>query len=731
MQPTPTVTMSIDRKSVALFALTIFVSAYLLFQVQPLISKFILPWFGGSPSVWTAAMLFFQCVLFGGYAYAHVVSRYGSPRVQSWTHIALLAAAAALAIFVVPGQALKPTGSEAPIAQILLLLGASVGVPYFCLATTGPLIQYWFTQVCPGRSAFRLYALSNVGSFLALLSFPYVFEPFFELTQLGHFWTVGFWIFVLLCAAVTVQVKRLSHTFPIHVAPEHVGAAVAPPPLTQRARWVLLPALASLAFIATTDHVSHNIAPEPRLWIATLGLYLLTFIVCFDHPRWYRRRWVAAACLAAVVFIAGYREFPGWFGLELDFGVTGVRWSHLTAMFLVCFMAHGELYRLRPANPKHLTEFYLWMSFGGACGGLFVALVATNFFADYYEWSLCLVAAIGLACFIAGQEIARAGKPGGGKAAAVATILAGLLFAGLVLFWEDPRHWRSTSEEGYTEIRTHQSRNFYGTISVRERRYRDDPANDFRVYYSGRVTHGLQFLDPAKSRLPTTYYSEGSGVGETLAYAKSKKASLRVAVVGLGAGTLATYARESDRYDFYEINPAAARVANEWFDNVPKCLAASKQTIIGDARLKMEQLPADVLYDVIALDAFSGGSVPIHLLTREAFEIYKRHLKPDGFIAIHITNAYLNLYPVVKRQAEHLGIGYRNKYQPPDAGRKIRHNQYFVMTDDREYLQRFPSENRKYYDEKGTLIRVDDPNLPDVPLWTDHFSSLNSIEIRD
>jgi spermidine synthase len=670
-----------------------------------------------------------------------------SPRVQSWTHIALLIAASALALFVVPGQYLKPTGAEDPIGKILLLLGVTVGLPYFCLATTGPLIQYWFTQVCPGRSAFRLYALSNLGSFLALLSFPYLFEPFFELTQLGNFWTLGFWIFVLLCATVTVRVKRLSHTLPIHVSPHHDQAVgvFSPPSLIQRLSWVLLPALASLAFIATTDHVSHDIAPEPKLWIATLGLYLLTFIVCFDHPRWYQRRWVALACLLAVVLLSGRSEIPGWFGLDLDLGVSEVRWIHLTVMFLIAFMSHGELYRLRPHNPKHLTEFYLWMSFGGACGGLFVALVATNFFTDYYEWTLCLLAAIGLAGVILGHEAARSGeaegevggvaggsqRAGKNRSSAVAAALGILLFGGLVFFWEDPFHLRSDSDDEYTDVRMYQARNFYGTISVGERRYRDDPSRDFRVFYSGRVTHGMQFLDPSKRRLATTYYSPESGVGETLEYAKSKKPSLRVAIIGLGAGTLANYARAEDHYDFYEINPQAVRVANQWFDNVPQCLARTKQIIIGDARLKLEQLPEDVLYDVIALDAFSGGSVPIHLLTREAFEIYKRHLKPDGFIAIHITNAYLNLYPVVRRQAEHLGFGFRNKYQTNIPERRIRHNQYFVMTNDGEYLQRYPSVNRQHFDQRGALIRTEDPNLPGVPLWTDHFSSLNSIEIRD
>jgi hypothetical protein len=251
------------------------------------------------------------------------------------------------------------------------------------------------------------------------------------------------------------------------------------------------------------------------------------------------------------------------------------------------------------------------------------------------------------------------------------------------------------------------------------------------VFYSGNVTHGVQYLDPAKRRLPVSYYSEGSGVGETLRYAQGRQSSMRVAIIGLGAGTLATYARETDDYDFYEINPEAVQVANRWFDNVPNCRAKTKQVIVGDARLKLEQLADDVRYDVIVLDAFTGGSVPIHLLTREAFQIYQRHLKPDGFIAVHITNGYLNLYPVVRKQAEALGMGFRNKYLPSDLDRHIRHNHYVIVTNDREYLQRYPSVNRKYFDDNGVFIREEDPNLPGVPLWTDHFSSLNPIELHD
>jgi hypothetical protein len=306
-----------------------------------------------------------------------------------------------------------------------------------------------------------------------------------------------------------------------------------------------------------------------------------------------------------------------------------------------------------------------------------------------------------------------------------------LALGGMTLYWADPLNWRDASSAEYTDIYLHQSRNFYGTVTVMERRYLQEPSESYRVFYSGNVTHGVQYLDPAKRRLPVSYYSEGSGAGETLIYAQARQPSLRVAIIGLGAGTLANYARETDEYDFYEINPQAVEVANRWFDNLPNCRAKTKQIIVGDARLKLEQLPDDGRYDVIVLDAFTGGSVPIHLLTREAFQIYQRHLKPDGFIAVHITNGYLNLYPVVRKQAEALGMGFRNKYLNSDLDRHIRHNHYVVLTNDREYLRRYPSENRKDFDDNGAFIREVDPNLPGVPLWTDHFSSLNPIELRD
>jgi hypothetical protein len=486
---------------------------------------------------------------------------------------------------------------------------------------------------------------------------------------------------------------------------------------------------------AATDRVSHDIAPEPRLWITTLSLYLLTFIICFDHERWYQRRPVAIMCLLAILILTGSQDMTERLGFDWEPDVTQVRWSHFLAMFLICFMCHGELVRLRPTSRDHLTEFYLWMSFGGACGGLFVTLVATNLFDEFYEWTLCLLSAIALGTYIlASTPTPKLHFPPGKNTAQARQFLfgaIGALAAGVVCFWVDPFQWREDSSPEFEHIFLHGSRNFYGTVGVEERIHRTDPSRSYRLLYSGQITHGVQFTHASKRMLPTSYYSIESGVGETLEYAKSKYSEIRVAIVGLGIGTLATYAREADHYDLYEINPDVIQIANQWFDNVPGCKAGTKETILGDARLKLEQASEDVQYDVIVLDAFSGDSVPIHLLTREAFEIYRKHLKHQGFIAIHITNRYLNLYPIVKRQAEHLGMGFRNKFQSGEPSRLIHDNHYVIITDDAEYLALFPSVNRRYFDDSGNPVREVDPNISNVPLWTDHFSSINPIEIRN
>jgi predicted O-methyltransferase YrrM len=702
------------------YALTILLSAFLLFQIQPLISKFILPWFGGSPSVWTSAMLFFQCALCGGYFYAFLLSRRFSPQRQALIHLLLLALAAGAAAFIIPDASLKPAGDEDPVRKIVALLALSVGLPYFFLATTGPLVQHWYARAHPTGSAFRLYALSNAGSLFALLSFPYLFEPFFAIQEIGRLWTWGFWTFAALCAGSVLLNLRLATPGPAQ-AQAQAGSGPAPagaaPSAWHRALWVALPALASLAFIATTDHVSHDIAPEPRLWITTLGLYLLTFIVCFDHPRWYQRRLAAPLLVLALLLLTGRDELPGLLGLQWEYSLDQTRWAHFATMFLVCFVAHGELYRLRPSHARYLTEYYLLMSVGGACGGLFVSLVATDLFSDYHEWPLMLLAALLLAGGVIWRELAAGAR----RPMAAAAVLA---VAALVVFWEDPLSLRQDSASGSASTRLYQARNFYGTVTVADQRQAGAPAADQRVFYSGQVIHGVQFLQPERRRANLTYYGEDSGAGQALRHAAQSKPALKVAIVGLGAGTLANYARESDEYDFFEINPEVIHVAEKWFDNLALCKARTQRMYLGDARLKFETLPADRRYDLIVLDAFSGGSVPLHLLTREAFALYARHLAPDGLIVAHITNSYLDLYPVVRRQAQALGLNFRAVDQAYDGARGINFNRYFVMGLNPAYFAAFGP------DAGSPTVRSSGLRPEDAPLWTDSFSSIAPIELK-
>jgi spermidine synthase len=715
------------------FALTIFTSAFLLFQVQPLLSKQILPWFGGSPAVWTTAMLFFQTLLCLGYLYAHALAKVPSRQMQARIHVLLLVVAALLASRVLPGSELRPESPDSPVFQVLLILGASVGLPYFCLATTGPLVQHWFTSTAHAKSVFRLYALSNVGSFLALLSFPYVLEPWLEQQEMGQLWTAGFWVFALLCLPVALGAWQ--NKAPIGAA-AHGDASESSAPVAaeqlghpaqtsfaQRFSWVALPALASLVFIAATDQISHDVAPEPRLWISTLGLYLVTFILTFDHPRWYRPKLFALLTLALLLVTAGMSDIPRWLGFEWDYGVNEVRWSHYALLFVVCMLCHGELYRRRPVDTRRLTEFYLCMSVGGAFGGLFVTLVATQWFDDYHEWLMALILVALLAC----QVLFRSGSKRPALAGRLVGVFTAVVMVALLVAMQNPWSWREVRKADRTEVLLDQDRNFYGTVSVKERRFVNEPERNDRVFFSGNVTHGQQFLSESLRHVPTTYYARDSGIGETLLWAMSQKPNLSVALIGLGAGTLANFARESDAYDFYEINPAAVRFAQEWFDNLSSCKAREQNILLGDARLRMEQLPKDKLYDVIVLDAFTGGSVPIHLLTREAFQIYRDHLKPDGYIAINITNAYLNLYPVVKAQSEGLGMAFRHKSQAADEVRNVRRNLHFIMTQDQAYLKAYPSVNREVRDSAGRFLRHEPEDQPGLRLWTDQFSSIAPI----
>jgi len=695
---------------VPLFALTVFASAFLLFQVQPLISRLILPWFGGSPAVWTAAMLFFQTALFGGYLYAHLTTTRLSATAQCAVHLGLLAAAtaAALATGTVPPGWLRPEGSAAgsPVLRIFLLLGITVGLPYFALSATGPLLQRWFTRVVPGRSPYRLFALSNVGSLLALLTYPLFVEPAWGGRTQAACWTAGFAAFAACCGLCVGQVRR--------AAPGH-EPTVAATAGTRRgdrllaAAWVGLPALGSVLFLAVTNEVCQNVATVPLLWIVPLSLYLLSFIVAFDHPRWYPRRLAAAAAVVLVAVMAGYDRLADRTGLAVFdhwWMESAVMFAGLAVLLLVC---HGELARLKPDGTR-LTAYYLSMSAGGAVGGLLVNLVAPRVFTTFREFPLALAAA---------AAVAAAVLAAGGVAAPPGRLLrwsgVTLGLAAIGGTW----HWRLAAAPPRPDRRVaHESRTFYGTLAVQER---DIGAPDASfAFFSGHIQHGRQFSAAERRREPLTYYGAGSGVEAAVRHVQRQSDACHVGVVGLGVGTLATYARPGDRYRFYELNPGVIDVARNaaWFHYLADC-RGTVDVVVGDARLELERELAGGAghgFDLLVLDAFSGDAIPAHLLTTEAFAVYDRHLRPGGVLAVHVTNTYLDIQPVVRRLAEEHGFLHRRIYRAEDAERLLYRNDWMLLSRDPEAV--IPAAD----DVEVLPDRYRQPRA--VPLWTDDYGSL-------
>ena len=610
-----------------LFAVTIFTSAFLLFQVQPLLAKFILPWFGGTPAVWTMCMLVFQILLFGGYAYAHLLSRIGSNSRQAIIHASLLTIAA-LTLPVVPAAEWKPTGDEAPGLRITLLLLATVGMPYFLLSSTGPLLQNWFSKACPGASPYRLYALSNIGSLLALVSYPFVFEPLFSSTAQAWLWSVLFLIFALSC---------LMCSWKMAMAPTTAGTGNEESPITQttddvplpRVRWLILAMLPSIMLLATTNEVCMNIAVVPFLWIIPLTLYLLSFILTFESDRFYRRRpmiLLTACSLCATMLMLSRGSMSGVvFQIALLFG----------NLFVVCMFCHGELVRLKP-DPKQLTAFYLTMSAGGAAGGLAVGLLAPLVFKGYFELPLALVACL-LICI---GTFLRDDKQFQQRVPPRTTLNMGanLLSLCLVYFTCFAQHASDVLDV---------KRNFYGVLRV-ENDVLESNARPMRDMVHGCVVHGRQFVDQDGRYQPSTYYSQSSGIGRTLLTVDADRPR-RIGVVGLGAGTLAVYGRSGDAIRFYEINPDVIALARKHFTFLDDS-HAEIDIIPGDARLVLDR-ETDQDFDVLVLDAFSGDAIPVHLLTSEAMQIYMRHLSDKGILAIHISNLYFDLEPVVRALA--------------------------------------------------------------------------------
>lgn len=610
-----------------LYAITIFCSAFLLFLVQPIMAKQILPWFGGSANVWTTCLVFFQLVLLLGYAYADLVVRRLPAPAQLRLHVALLALSC-LMLPIVPGAHWKPLGNESPAPLILGLLALTVGLPYFLLSTTSPLVQSWFVRRFHGRSPYRLFALSNLASMLALAGYPFALEPWVTTRMQSYGWSAGYLLFVLLCAACAWYGLRTRPASDARARAPGIAVATAEarPAPRRQLLWVALAATGSFLLLAVTNHICENISSIPLLWIVPLSIYLLTFILCFDSSRWYRRDLVAATLAASLGVMGCTLAISGLthrLGLQIAVFCIG--------LFVACMFCHGELARLKP-SPRYLTRFYLMVSAGGALGSALVGIVAPLVLPAYFELSFGLVAC---AALLALQM--RRDHPVF-ITLSVASVLVTLGTAG----------WGIQDFYDGTILAT---RNFYGVLRVQESGV---DAGRHRSLIHGTILHGNQYLASDLSRRPTTYYTQTSGVGRVLESMHPTTRRLKIGVIGLGTGTIAAYGSRGDVYRFYDINPAVIRVANSEFTYL-KDSEATIETPLGDARLNLEREPAHG-FDLLGIDAFSSDSIPVHLLTYEALTIYRRHMKPGGIIAFHVTNRYLDLVPVVERLADAQGL---------------------------------------------------------------------------
>ncbi|WP_395745513.1 spermidine synthase [Prosthecobacter sp.] len=775
-------------------------SAFLLFQVQPIISKFILPWFGGSPGVWTTCMLFFQVVLFAGYAYAHALTLLPR-RWQGIIHGLLLGAAIAM-LPIAPSEMWKPTGSEDPALRILLLLFVSVGMPYFVLSSTSPLVQVWFTRTTGGASPWRLYALSNIGSLAALLSYPLFFEVHWDVLEQTTLWAVGFGAFVVLSlAGVWLDRHHALEEEARPVEAQKPEPASDHPGWLRRIAWVLLPALASCVLLAATNHVCQDVAVIPFLWVVPLSLYLLTFIICFEHERWYARICVLWALLALpLLFITCtqnlmqkqdfWSKFETWAHNEAEpllnkmtkftghtFNLATIKlapnfiwelgWA-FGAMFVACMLCHGELTRLKPA-PRRLTEFYLLMSFGGALGGLFVSLGAPHLFTTFAEWPISLILVAALACYVLLRSVLKVKRVWEWLLVVLITAslgwLAWKLHAAGILTWEAFKRRMENknappeaaiygalgttalclvvilfriirrgfmrpalvsitmlglvftfvlllmADFGFRhEEKLERVRNFYGMLSVTEDY--DDSGMKSLELTNGGIIHGMQNLTPGLREEPTSYYGHATGIGRALDSLDGRPGA-RIGVVGMGAGTVSCYAKSGQTIRFYDINPDVVRIAKKHFYYLSDAerRGAKVEIVISDARLALEREPSQQ-FDVLLLDAFSGDSVPVHLLTREAFAIYDRHMKPDGIIAVHITNSYLILAPVIEKIAAE--AGFKTTRIATDADGDDDSTDYILVTRNEAFLKANPPD----------LLGNETELKHDVRLWTDRYHNL-------
>ncbi len=690
-----------------LHAISIALSALLLFLVQPIIAKQILPWFGGSAGVWTTCMVFFQTVLLAGYAYAHWLARRPSPRQQWALHTALLAASLAC-LPIVAADRFRPAGGQDATAAILVLLAATIGAPYFLLASTGPLLQSWLARRWPTRSVYRLFALSNAGSLAGLIAFPLLIEPHYGSRAQAFGWSAAYAAFALACAGAAWHTSRT----PLRGSGLEKGLDAIDPGSSDQSEqgsipggpwtWLGLSALGVVILLGATAHISQNVASVPFLWLAPLILYLLSFVLAFEGRKgrgWYSPGWGIPAALAGAMLMA--------MGLSASGGVLDVSLAvplYCAGVLVTCLFCHGELAARRPAA-NDLTRFYLMISLGGALGGVFAGLIAPRLFHSVYEFPLALLAICAAALLAAWTR-----PPPGSPRRWILCALAGA--AGVATACWDLSFVRFLQSDLIL-----MQRNFYGTLRVRQVGEGDQQV---RRLLHGVILHGEQPTHAADRLEPGSYYARTSGVGLAIQAAQQRQSTIRLGVIGLGTGTLSAYGRPGDTVRFYEIDPDVVAIARQQFTYLVST-PANVQVALGDARLSLQREldngPAP-RFDVLAVDAFSSDSIPVHLLTRQAIRMYAQCVPDGGIIAVHISNRFLDLKPVLANLAADLGLNAQLVRDDPDEETSRASSSDWVLISARGDAFAAPS-----FAGRVEALKPD----PRVGLWTDEFNNLLGI----
>jgi hypothetical protein len=651
-------------------------------------------------------MLFFQIVLLLGYAYAHWLHRRFDARKQAIIHIVVLAVSLA-ALPILPGDHWKEASTAQPSFRILALLATTVGLPYFLLSSTSPLLQAWYARNFKEGLPYRLFALSNFASLLALLSYPVLVEPNLANRFQAWAWSGGYIAFAAVCGLTAWRASI--HANAGRVARTEAAATGAAPSWSLRFLWLGLAASASILLLAVTTHLTQDVAPIPFLWIVPLTVYLLTFIFCFEMPRLYVRPVFLPLFAASLAFMA-FRLWPEH--TEVKFPIVhlfagldsaGIIGCFAIALFVSCMVCHGELARLKP-DPSHLTGFYVIVSLGGAIGGLFVGLVAPNLFRAYYEFPIGL----GVCSLVVAIVMLRALWPLTSPPRAAAA--AGLAALFVVYLYSLNAVVRETVD-GYRVV----ARNFYGLLRVADE---GNPAVDddaARRLLHGIINHGQQMLRDEHRREPVTYFCPMSGIGRAMT-ALEGRGPRRIGIIGLGCGTLAAYGRRGDTLRIYEINNLVLDIARHDFTYLSDS-EAKVEVAMGDGRLVLDAEKPQA-FDIFVMDAFSGDAVPVHLLTEEAFDLYRRHLKTNGILAVNISNRYLDLRPVMERAAARLGkIALAYEYEP-GSGDAFCFDSTWVLIMDRDTLEAHPE-----LKEGAEELKPE----KSFRMWTDDFSNMYSI----